>query len=122
MKILLDLINIDKKKSLIDIKSKIEFLKRELDINIKERNQKDNKLINFLELLIQFPNAINWILNQEEINFQSLERFIIDSDKNEHLTLKIIDLKKIKKYFEELQRYIPKSRKLLDYKVNQSFG
>ena len=49
-----DLNNINKKRSLDDIKKKIEYLSN-LNINIKEDN---NKLIKFLKFLFQFPNSL----------------------------------------------------------------
>ena len=68
-----DLNNINKKRSLTDINQKIEFLKKEYDIDIteinqNEKNQKENKLFHFLKLLIKFPDAIQWIKSQKENN------------------------------------------------------
>ena len=103
-----DLDNINKKMSLDDIKKKIEYLSN-LNINIKEDN---NKLIKFLKFLFQFPNSLKWILQQNENNIKALAKFIIDSDINEHLTLKVINLIEIHNDFEKLKSLLT-SKELL---------
>ena len=79
------------------------FLK---DINIIpnesiEENKLDDSVIHFFILLNQFPNAIIWIIDKNENDFKSLDKLIIDSDKNELLSLKVINLIDIKRFFKE---------------------
>ena len=92
------------KRSVEDINKKIKYLQK-FKIDIKQSENQGSKINKFLILLNQNPNAIKWILKQSEDNFTSLYKFIIDSDRNKHLTLKILYLKDIKNYFSQLKGF-----------------
>ena len=76
-----ELKDINKIRSLNDIKNKFNFIKR-ININIEKENEEEvkNKSIRFLILISQYPNSTTWIKERKNIDFQSLEKFIIDSD------------------------------------------
>ena len=88
-------------RTLKDINKKIKLLEKIININIIKEDIDKNEIIHFFILLSKFPNSIEWIKEKNEKDFQNLEKFIIDSDKNEHLTLKVINLVELKKIFEE---------------------
>ena len=94
---------IDFKISLDDIKKKIKYLNK-FNFDIKEDSNKENKALQFFNLLNRYPNSIKWILNKNENDFLSLEKFIIDSDNNDHLTLSTFNLIDIKIIFEKLKK------------------
>ena len=77
------------------------FLK-DIDIDISDKKQKQDNLIDFLCLMKQFPEALKWLRDKDKNSFMSLSKFIIDSDIDEHLTLEMINLTNVKEYFEKL--------------------
>ena len=113
--------NINNKKNIITlekIKEIIQFLE-EIKINI---NTYEENYMNFFELLDKNPNAINWILDKRDEDFNLLRKFILDSDKNEHLTFEILKSKEIKKIFKDLENKTDEEfiNKILDILIDKN--
>ena len=99
-----DNINNENYKTLDNINQIISFLE---DINIiinidTIKIIESDYIIYFFELLYENQDAINWIIKKKEDDFILLRNFIIDSDKNEHLTFEILKSQKIIKIFQVL--------------------
>ena len=62
--------------------------------------KEEKPIVPFLYFLSKNSEALKWLKDLKEKDFESLDQFIIDSDYNEHIIL--VDIKYIKKYFEEL--------------------
>lgn len=80
--------------------NKNKFISKALEF-LKNNNIENNKdILEFLHLLNKYPEALKWLINNDENTFLGIYKFIIDSGYNKYISL--TNLLGIKNYFKNL--------------------